>query len=93
LFPDGDVVGRRIGGSFERSNEFEIVGVVGVVLGLGAALWAGRFVKTVVYGLSAHDALTITTAVTLIALVSALAGYLPARSAANVDPMVALRDQ
>jgi predicted permease len=28
LFPDGDVLGRRIGGSFEKSNEFEIVGVV-----------------------------------------------------------------
>ena len=66
---------------------------LGMALGLGAALWAGRFVKAVVYGLSAHDAVTISTAVALITLVSALAGYLPARWASNVDPMLALRDQ
>jgi ABC-type antimicrobial peptide transport system permease subunit len=66
---------------------------IGVALGLGAALWAGRFVKTVVYGLSPNDALTITVAVALISVMSALAGYLPARWASKVDPMVALRDQ
>jgi len=60
---------------------------VGVALGLAAALWTGRFVKTVLYGLSASDPLTITAAVALIAVVSALAGYLPARRASNVDPM------
>jgi ABC-type antimicrobial peptide transport system permease subunit len=66
---------------------------IGVALGLGGALWAGRYVKAIVYGLSAHDAFTIAAAVALITLVSALAGYLPARWASNVDPMVALRDQ
>jgi ABC-type antimicrobial peptide transport system permease subunit len=64
---------------------------LGVVLGLTAALWAGRFVSAVLFGLSATDALTITAAVTSILVVSALAGYLPARRAANVDPMDALR--
>ena len=66
---------------------------IGVALGLGAAMWAGRFVKTVLYGLSANDALTMSTAVAVIAVVSALAGYLPARRASNVDPMEALRQQ
>ena len=74
------------------SESMVLVGI-GVALGLGAALWAGRFVKTVVYGLSPNDAVTIATAVALITVVSALAGYLPARWAAKVDPMVALRDQ
>jgi predicted permease len=64
---------------------------IGVALGLAAALWAGRFVKTVLYGLSANDPLTVAAAVVVIALVSALAGYLPARRASHVDPMVALR--
>jgi predicted permease len=65
----------------------------GVAVGLAAALWAGRFVKTVLYGLSANDPLTIAAAVTLITTVAALAGYQPARRAANVDPMDALRQQ
>jgi predicted permease len=66
---------------------------IGTALGLAAALWAGRFVKTVLYGLSANDPITITAAVALIAVVSVLAGFLPARRAANVDPMEALRQQ
>lgn len=66
---------------------------IGVVLGLGAALWAGRFVETVVYGLSPNDPLTIAAAVVLIAGVTALASGLPARRASNVDPMEALREQ
>ena len=66
---------------------------IGVTVGLAAALWAGRFVQTVLYGLSANDVITISAAVGLIAVVSALAGYLPARRASNVDPMEALREQ
>jgi predicted permease len=65
----------------------------GVALGLGAALWAGRFVKSVLYGLSANDPITIAVAVALISVVAALAGYLPARRASNVDPMEALHQQ
>jgi predicted permease len=66
---------------------------LGVGLGVAAALWAGRFVKTVVYGLSANDPVTIAAAVALISVVAALAGYLPARRASKVDPMEALRQQ
>ena len=67
--------------------------VIGVVLGLAAVLWAGRFVETVVYGLSPSDPLTIGGAVALIAGVTALAGGLPARRASNVNPIEALRQQ
>jgi predicted permease len=66
---------------------------IGVAIGFGASLWAGRFVQSVLYGLSATDALTITGAVLLIVVVSALAGYVPARRASKVDPMVALHQQ
>jgi predicted permease len=66
---------------------------IGIVLGLGVALWAGRFVQTVVYGLSPSDPLTIGAAVALIAGVTALAGGLPARRASNVNPIEALRQQ
>jgi predicted permease len=66
---------------------------IGVAIGLGTAVGAGRFVKTVVFGVSPTDALTIGGAVILIAVVAAIAGYLPARRAAEVDPMVALHQQ
>jgi predicted permease len=66
---------------------------VGTAVGLATALWAGRFVRTVVYGLSPSDPLTIAAAVMVIGTVSAFAGYLPARRASHVDPMEALREQ
>jgi ABC-type antimicrobial peptide transport system permease subunit len=66
---------------------------IGVVLGLGAVLSAGRFVQTVLYGLSPSDPLTIGGAVALIAVVTALAGGMPARRASNVNPIEALRQQ
>ena len=66
---------------------------IGIVLGLAVVLWAGRFVQTVVYGLSASDPLTIGGAVALIAGVTALAGGVSARRASNVNPIEALRQQ
>jgi predicted permease len=74
-------------------RESMLLVAAGVVLGLGTALWAGRFVKTVLYGLPPNDPATIAAAVVLIGIVSALAGYLPARRASRVDPMEALRQQ
>ena len=70
-----------------------VIVAIGVAVGLATALWAGRYVKAVLYGLPAHDPLTIAAAVGLIAVVSALAGGLPARRASRVDPMEALRQQ
>jgi predicted permease len=66
---------------------------VGIVIGLGGAVWASRFVKTVVFGVEATDAFTIIGAVVLIAVVSTVAGFLPAHRASQVDPMVALHQQ
>jgi ABC-type lipoprotein release transport system permease subunit len=73
-------------------ESMRLVGI-GLAVGLATALWAGRFVETVVYGLSPNDPLTIAAAVVLIAVVAALAGCLPARRASKVDPMDALRQQ
>ncbi len=64
--------------------------VIGVGLGLAAALAASRLVVTLVFGLAATDAVTMLTAMAALIAVSALAGYLPARRAARVDPLVAL---
>jgi predicted permease len=65
--------------------------VLGLVAGLGAALATTRLIESLLYGLTPNDPLTIGLASLLLLTVAALAGYLPARRAARVDPMVALR--
>jgi ABC-type antimicrobial peptide transport system permease subunit len=64
---------------------------IGVVVGLGVALAATRLVKSLLFGLQPHDPLTIGVAVFVLLAVAAVAGYLPARRASRVDPMMALR--
>jgi predicted permease len=64
---------------------------IGVVLGLALAYYGGRFVTTLLFGLAPRDLLTMALAMLVMVLVSALAGYIPARRASRVDPMVALR--
>jgi ABC-type antimicrobial peptide transport system permease subunit len=65
----------------------------GVVIGLLASLAATRAVSTMLFGLKPNDPLTIAAATLLLLVVAALAGYLPARRAARVDPMAALREE
>jgi ABC-type antimicrobial peptide transport system permease subunit len=65
--------------------------LIGVAIGVPAALGGARLVSTQLYGLTGADPLTLAGAVILLIAVAALAGYLPARRAARVDPMVELR--
>jgi putative ABC transport system permease protein len=67
--------------------------VAGVGIGLLASLAATRTASTVLYGLEPNDPPTIAAATLLLLAVAALAGYLPARRAARVDPMAALREE
>jgi ABC-type antimicrobial peptide transport system permease subunit len=67
--------------------------IIGVVIGLGAALASTRLIASLLYGLTPNDPLTIALAGLLLLTVAALAGYLPARRAARVDPMIALRHE
>jgi predicted permease len=64
--------------------------VIGIGLGLVAAIAASRLVTTLLFGLAPTDALTMATAMIALVSVSAVAGYLPARRAARVDPLIAL---
>jgi len=65
---------------------------LGLLVGLAGALAVTRFIADwLLYGVSAYDPLTIIAAMALIAVVSALAAYIPARRASRVDPMIALR--
>ena len=63
----------------------------GVAIGVPAALLCSRWIESLLFGLKATHAATIAGAVLLLAVIGAVAGLLPARRAARVDPMVALR--
>jgi predicted permease len=67
--------------------------LIGIALGVGAALAAGRLVASLLFGVQTTDVMTMALAVIVLSAVAAVAGYLPARRAARVDPMVALHDE
>jgi predicted permease len=64
---------------------------IGIVIGLGATWAATRWVASLLFGLQPQDPLTIGLAVLVLLAVAAVAGYLPARRATRVDPLVALK--
>jgi predicted permease len=71
-------------------RESMLLVVAGIVIGLAIAAASSRLIASLLFGLSPTDAMTIVEAVALLVIVSAVAGYLPARRAARVDPLVAL---
>jgi len=66
---------------------------VGLAIGLAGALAVGRLITTLLYGMPPTDPLTLAGAVGLFVLVVLLASWVPARRAARVDPVVALRTE
>jgi putative ABC transport system permease protein len=74
-------------------GEAGILLAAGAVVGTGLALALGQTASSLLYGLHAYDATTITMAIAALALVAAAASYLPAFHASRVDPMTALRDE
>jgi predicted permease len=65
----------------------------GIVLGLIGAFTMGRLVSSLLFGVTPRDPLTLATVVATLAAIATLASWLPARRAARVDPLIAMRGE
>jgi ABC-type antimicrobial peptide transport system permease subunit len=66
---------------------------LGVALGMVGALGAGRLLSNQLYGVSPGDPVTMGGVAAILALTAVLATWIPARRAARVDPIVAMRTE
>jgi ABC-type antimicrobial peptide transport system permease subunit len=73
------------------AREFAGIIVAGLVAGALAAILLSRVLSSMLFGVSATDAATFATVPLALALVSALAMYVPVRRATRVDPLSAIR--
>jgi predicted permease len=67
--------------------------LIGLLLGIPAALYAGYLMKAVLYGVGSYDPWAIAGAPFMLVLCATAAGFLPARRAASIEPMQALRTE
>ena len=72
-------------------RETVLMAGIGALIGLPAAFALTRLVGSFLYGLTPQDPLSIAGSTAILLGITALAGYIPARRATRVDPMVALR--
>jgi len=74
-----------------RQSMMPIAG--GVVLGIAGSLASGRLVQQLLFQVEPGDPGVMAAIVVLLIVVGLLASWLPARRAASIDPMIALRDE
>jgi predicted permease len=91
-------IGIRMALGAERRNiiwmvlrETVVLVLAGVVIGVPAALGATQLIASQLFGTSAADPLTLLVSALLLTAVAMLAGFLPARKASKVNPLIALR--
>jgi macrolide transport system ATP-binding/permease protein len=65
--------------------------LIGIALGIPAALYAGHLVTSLLYEVKGHDPLAYLGATMVLGICAAVAGFVPARRAASIDPMRAMR--
>jgi predicted permease len=93
-------IGVRVALGAQRNDVLQMVigqgakmTLIGVAIGIGAALGLTRLMANQLFGVSAHDPLTFAGVAMLLILVAVAACYIPARRAMHVDPVVALRHE
>ncbi len=93
-------IGVRVALGARRSQVFQMVlrhaallTSFGLVIGGIAAWFSARILQSFLYGVSGHDTMTMTAVAVVLLGVCLLASFLPARRAASVDPMIALRHE
>ena len=74
-------------------REALMLAATGVAIGVPAALAGTRVVKSMLFGLEPNDPATLALAAIFLMTVAAAAGFIPARRASRVEPMVALRHE
>jgi putative ABC transport system permease protein len=74
-------------------RESVVIVVAGLAVGVPSAISLSRLAASLLYGVKAHDAWSLSIAALLMAAIGAGAAWLPARRASKVDPMVALRNE
>jgi ABC-type antimicrobial peptide transport system permease subunit len=91
-------IGVRVALGAQRSDVFRLIvghgmqlGGIGIAIGLVGALGVTRFLRTMLFGVSPFDPASFVGVSALLAAIAILASYIPARRAARVDPVEALR--
>jgi macrolide transport system ATP-binding/permease protein len=74
-------------------REVVLLAAVGLAISVPAALAASKLVESFLFGMKPNDPLTLMGSVMVLLIAAILAGYLPARNASRIDPMIALRHE
>ena len=78
---------------WQMLRETALLSCAGIAIGLAGALASARLIATFLFGLTARDPLTLVATAAILLTTTLVAGYLPARRAASVDPSRALRSE
>ena len=73
-------------------GEAAVVGAAGVAIGLGAWMFIGTLMRSLLYNLEPTDVVTLAAVAVVLIATTMIAAWIPARRATIVDPVVALRD-
>ena len=93
-------IGVRVALGAQRTNVLRLIvghgallAAIGIGIGLAGALGVTRFLRSMLYGVSPFDPVSFVVVTLVLSGIAFLASYLPARRAARVDPIEALRQE